>query len=64
MGIEKEKATVVENPEAIVDAESGARNPTGAFPKKSFICRSTGLDNISTLVCVSTPFYFQFLCYQ
>lgn len=34
MGIEKEQTTVVENPEAIVDAESGARNPTGAFPKK------------------------------
>jgi len=35
MGEEKEKiATVEQNPEAIVEAESGARNPTGAFPKK------------------------------
>jgi TRAP transporter 4TM/12TM fusion protein len=34
MGIEKEQTAVVENPEAIVEAESGARNPTGAFPKK------------------------------
>lgn len=34
MGKEKEQTTTVENPEAIVEAESGARNPTGAVPKK------------------------------
>ncbi len=33
-GKEKKQTKVVENPEAIVEAESGARNPTGAFPKK------------------------------
>lgn len=35
MGEEKAKILSVEkDPEAIVEAESGARNPTGAFPKK------------------------------
>ncbi len=31
---EKEIKITVENPEAIVEAESGARNPSGAIPKK------------------------------
>jgi len=35
MGIDNNKDTKVElNPEAIVESESGARNPTGAVPKK------------------------------
>ncbi len=37
MGKEKKQTKVVENPEAIVEAESGARNPTGAFPKKFYL---------------------------
>ncbi len=35
MGAEQEHtATVEQSPDAIVEAESGARNPTGSFPKK------------------------------
>ncbi|WP_029911805.1 TRAP transporter permease [Pelobacter seleniigenes] len=34
MAKEKETKITVENPEAIVEAESGARNPSGAIPKK------------------------------
>ncbi len=34
MAKEKETKITLENPEAIVEAESGARNPSGAIPKK------------------------------
>lgn len=45
--------------EMIAEADTGARNPVGAFPKKVLFFVPPGLDIISIMVCVSPAIYSQ-----
>jgi hypothetical protein len=59
----KSKRAVPVDPNALVaETESGARNPTGAIPKKILFYVPLILDAVSALVCLAPAVPFQRFC--
>ncbi len=59
----KSKTASPIDPNALVaETESGARNPTGAIPKKILFLRAPVLDVVSTVVCLAPAVPVQLFC--